>query len=105
MKNRSIIHKQDGTCYLCLKLYFDYRTHKVLHKHHVFGGPNRNASEQEGFYCWLCLEHHVLGPEAVHNNISMMRLLQRDAQRKYEETHTREEFMAIIGRNFLDWEE
>ncbi len=27
--------------------------------------------------------------------------LKQDCQRKFEETHTREEFMAIIGRNYL----
>lgn len=27
--------------------------------------------------------------------------LKQDCQRKFEETHSREEFMAIIGRNYL----
>ena len=33
-----------------------------------------------------------------------MRLLQQDGQRAYERTHSREEFMALIGRNYLDME-
>ena len=27
--------------------------------------------------------------------------LKQDAQRKYEETHTREEFIKLIGKNYL----
>lgn len=50
---------------------------------------------------YLCLEHHTSGPAAVHNNHENMRLLQQDGQRAYERTHTREEFMARFGRNYL----
>ena len=28
--------------------------------------------------------------------------LKRECQREYETTHSREEFMALIGRNYLD---
>ena len=72
-----------------------------LQEHHIFGGPNRPVSEAEGLKCWLCLEHHTRGPEAVHNNIRNMRILQQDAQQAYEKTHTREEFVRLIGRNYL----
>lgn len=54
--------------------------------------------------CYLCLEHHIWGPGAVHNNQENMRILQQDGQRAYERTHTREEFMELIGRNYLDAE-
>ena len=101
---RSILQRKDGTCYLCARLHGDYRQHPVLHEHHVFGGPNRDISEAEGFKVYLCPAHHLEGPEAVHRNINSMRLIQRDAQATYEKTHTREEFMAMIGRNFLEGE-
>lgn len=101
----SILHCKDGTCYLCMKLRGDYRLHSVVHEHHVYGGANRAVSEAEGLKAYLCLEHHVDGPEAVHNNQGNMRILQRDAQRKYEETHSREEFMRLIGRNYLEGDE
>ena len=51
--------------------------------------------------CWLCIEHHTQGSEAVHNNIRNMRILQQEAQQAYEKTHTREEFVRLIGRNYM----
>ncbi len=50
----------------------------------------------------LCPEHHRTGPEAVHRSIKSMRLLQEEAQRSYEKTHTRKQFMELIGRNYLE---
>ena len=101
---KSILHKKDGTCYLCMRLHNDYRHHAVLHEHHIFGGPNRGISEAEGLKVYLCLGHHEFCPEAVHNNIENMRLLQQDAQREYEKTHTRSEFIELVGRNYLEQE-
>ena len=72
-----------------------------LQEHHIFGGPNRKIAEAEGLKCWLCLEHHTQGSEAVHNNIKSMRILQQDAQQAYEKDHTREEFIRLIGRNYM----
>ena len=97
----SILHSKDGTCYLCEKLNRDFRRHQVLHEHHIFGGPDRSISEEEGLKVYLCLAHHIDGPEAVHNNHKNMRLLQKDGQRAYECTHTREAFMDRFGRNYL----
>ncbi len=99
----SILHCKDGTCYLCMKLDGDYAQKRHLHEHHIFGGnPNRAISEAEGLKVYLCLEHHTVGPAAVHNNHENMRILQRDGQRAYERTHSRGEFMALVGRNYLD---
>ena len=96
----SIMHQKDGTCYLCM-LQGNNRTYPVVHEHHVYDGPNRRISEENGFKCWLCLDHHLIGPEAVHNNIDNMRILQRECQRIYEETHTRQQFRDLVGRNYL----
>lgn len=101
----SILQEKDGTCYLCVKLDGNYANHTVLHEHHVYGGPNRQISEAEGMKVYLCLNHHVVGPAAVHNNHENMRYLQREAQRVYERTHTRAEFMERFGRKYLDEEE
>ncbi len=97
---KSILQEKDGTCYLCAR-NGDYRK-KTVQEHHVFGGPNRIHSESHGLKVYLCLQHHTAGPEAVHNNIQNMRTLQQDAQRAFEENHTREEFVKLIGRNFLE---
>ena len=74
------------------------------HEHHIYDGPNRQNSEAEGLKVYLCLDHHIMGPEAVHNNHKNMRILHRDGQRAYERTHSRAEFMSLIGRNYLDEE-
>lgn len=97
---KSILYQPPGTCWLCICLHGDCRE-KFTHKHHIFGGPNRGISEAEGFTADLCLEHHELGREAVHNNYETRNLLQQAAQQEYEKTHSREEFMSLIGRNYL----
>lgn len=102
MHKKSILHKKDGTCYLCRKLQQDFRIHRIVHEHHIYGGPNRPVSEAHGFKVYLCPEHHEFGKEAAHSNQEMMRIMQQDCQREYEKTHTRDEFMELIGRNFLE---
>lgn len=97
----SILQQKDGNCYLCMKLNGDYRMHTGLHEHHVFGGPNRKISEAEGFKVYLCPDHHLFGADAVHRSAETMALIRQDAQRAYEKTHTREEFMRLIGKNYL----
>ena len=97
----SIIQQRPGECYLCERLgivrYWTY-----LERHHIFDGPNKKISEENGFTVRLCVGHHREGTDAVHKNANMMRLLQRDAQRAYEKTHSREEFFRLMGRNYLD---
>lgn len=98
----SILQRPDRRCYLCVWLDGDIREHEELHVHHIYGGPNRKISEAEGFKVWLCPYHHQHGASAVHKNIWTNRMLQQAAQKKYEETHSRDEFMRLIGRNYLD---
>lgn len=87
-------------CWLCMK-QGDY-SEKFVHKHHIFGGTAlRRISEAEGFYIWLCPEHHEFGRMSAHTDIEVRRGLQREAQERYERTHTREEFMRLTGRSYL----
>lgn len=100
---KSILHDKDGTCYLCTKLHDFYESWNYTEEHHVFpNNPNRQLSERYGLKVHLCRWHHREGPEAVHNNSKNMDLLKMDAQVKFEETHTRQEFVSIFGRNWLD---
>lgn len=74
-----------------------------LHKHHIFMGKNRKISDRYGFWVWLTGEYHnqdnVLG---VHfDNTELKEKLHRECQAKFEETHSREEFMKLIGKNYL----
>jgi hypothetical protein len=63
------------------------------------------VSEANGFKVWLTYDmHNGNNPESVHAN--PMRgwdlKLKQECQRKYEETHSRSDFMALIGRNYLE---
>lgn len=82
------------------KCYVTGRT-DLLHKHHIFGGPNRSISEKEGFYIWLIPEFHNMSNKGIHSDKEFDLKLKRECQAKFEETHTREEFMKLIGRNYL----
>lgn len=72
-----------------------------LHKHHIYGGPNRRVSEREGFWVWLCPELHNMSNEGVHFNKEFDNQLKQRCQAEYEKTHSREDFMKLIGRNYL----
>lgn len=81
-----------------------YITHSTigLHKHHIFGGANRNISEENGFWVWLCGELHNLSNDGVHSDYRLNLRLKQDCQREFEKTHSREEFVRLIGKNYLD---
>ena len=85
---------REGVCYLC-------GLRCKTHRHHIFDGPNRRLSEEDGLVVHLCPSCHNMGPVNVHNNIKIRRILQAKGQMWYEETHTREEFMKRYGRNYL----
>lgn len=100
----SIMQKKDGRCWLCMRLHADHRVRTGLQTHHVyFGAGRREISEENGFTVYLCWNHHLYagGPEAVHRNHEICRRLQEETQRKFEQTHTREEFINLIGRSYL----
>lgn len=101
--SKSIMHnKQDGTCYLCMKLNKDYDRRTRLEEHHaVLGNPGRKQAEHYGLKVYLCTQHHREGPEAVHNNKANLRLVQQEAQKAFEKKHSHEKWMAAFGRNYL----
>lgn len=99
---KSIMHQEPGECYLCNKLEKRHWTHSYLETHHAFpGNPGRKISEENGFTVKLCARHHRNGEQAAHKDIKSLRLIQRDIQAEYEKTHTREQWMKLIGRNYL----
>ena len=92
--SKSII-QTEKECYVCKNTY-------DLHCHHIFfGNGNRKISEKYGLKVWLCPRHHNLSNEGVHFNKQLDIIIKQIAQKKFEETHSREEFMSIIGRNYL----
>ena len=83
--------------------YITGSTHN-LHKHHIYAGGRRQISEREGFWVYLIGRLHNQSNDGVHgkNGHALDMKLKQDCQRKYEETHSREEFMQLIGKNYLD---
>ena len=71
------------------------------HKHHVFGASNRKWSEKYGLTVPLCYEHHNGSDAGVHFDKVLDTALKVMAQRKFEETYPKENFMQIFGRNYL----
>lgn len=86
-------------------LHNDHHLHSVLHEHHIFDGANRIHSEEYGLKVYLCPSHHISGwgPEAVHSNAEIMKQLQQIGQQAFEnQIGSRQEFMKIFGRNYLE---
>lgn len=74
-----------------------------LHKHHIFGGYNRDNSERYGLWIWLRWDRHIADSphRTPHNDIKVDLLFKKTAQRKFEEVYGHEEFMRIFGKNYL----
>ena len=92
----TLVIQSEKECYVCMKQF-------NLHSHHIFfGTANRKMSEQYGLKVWLCQEHHT-GNKGVHFNKELDTHLKQKAQTYFEEhCGTREEFMRLFGRNYLD---
>ena len=78
-------------------------TTENLHKHHIYGGlKNRSISDRNGFTVYLCGRHHDLSQQGVHFNKVLDLNIKQVCQQEFEsQGHTREEFMKLIGRNYL----
>ena len=101
----SILNTEKGVCYLCANLYGDYRKQYTEEHHVLFGSGMRILSEAEGLKVYLCEPHHKSGKEAVHNCRKTRELLCEIAQREYEKSHTRKDWMKISKKNYLDQQE
>lgn len=66
---------------------------KRLDPHEIYGGSNRQRSIKHKFVKLICLK--------CHSNESIINQLRKDTQKEYEKTHTREEFIKIIGKSYL----
>lgn len=89
--NPSILATRDGECYICNSLTETAR-HEIY-----FGTANRKNSKKHGLWVNLCPYCHYL----VHRNRVTDLWLKEIGQRKYELTHTRDDFVKLFGRNYL----
>lgn len=75
-----------------------------LHKHHIFFGTgDRQISEDNGFFVYLRWDYHIADSpnKTPHNDRHTDLYFKQLCQKEYEKTHTREEFIALIGRSYL----
>ena len=93
MLKKSLL-QSDKVCYFCGRVV-------GLERHHVFAGvANRKLSDRHGLWVWLCHNCHTGTEGAQYDKLKNLRLKQ-DAQFAYERTHTRTEWMKLIGKNYL----
>lgn len=91
---QSILQKEKE-CFMC------GRTVGLELHHMFFGTANRKISDKHGFTVWLCACHHRDGRVSAHRDRDVDLTLKKLCQKAYEEKHSREEFMGLIGRNYL----
>lgn len=95
-----------GECIAC-RYFFGYSNPNGLHKHHVFAGGTsgrRQMSDKYDLTVMLCVWHHELYKEAVHNrpNTGLDLWLKQKAQEYYEEHYgTREDFRRDFIKSYL----
>lgn len=92
MKRYSILNNLNK-CYFCGK------PKQAIHE--VYFGKNRQISIKNGFCVGLCNEHHNTSNNSVHMNRAMDLILKKEYQKEYEKTHTRAEFIKLIGKSYL----
>lgn len=78
---------KEGICEFC----GNYSRH--LDPHEVYGGSNRKRSIQHKFVKLICPK--------CHSNETIINQLRIDTQKEYEKTHTRQEFINLIGKSYL----
>lgn len=71
-----------------------------LHKHHIYGGPRRMASDKWGCWVWLYHELHNTTSRGVHTDRVLDLQLKQDCQERFEELYGHEQFMKIFGKSW-----
>ena len=96
---QSILQADDGVCFLCMCMENDTSL-KQTQEHHVFGGPRRGISEREGLKIYLCVQHHIYGPYAIHTNKEVSCRVKAWAQRMWQQEHPDGDWMELMGKNY-----
>ena len=86
---KSVMQKGEA-CYLCGKW-------GPTETHHVFNGPYRKKSEEDGFTVRLHSQCHRF----VHDHPETAKTLKKRGQKIFELSHSREEFIERYGKSYL----
>lgn len=94
---KSIIVPNLDYCFIC-------GTHQNIEVHHCIHGTwGRKLSTKYHLVVGLCPDHHR-GTNGVHgkNGHELDMMLKQEAQMCFEEKYSREKWMEVFGRNYLD---
>lgn len=83
----SIFEDKSYRCYYC------HRTGTNFDFHEVYGGSNRIRSIKNGLCVHLC--------RSCHSNEMVLADLKKWCQKQYEKTHSRQEFINLIGKSYI----
>ena len=90
-RNRTSILTDDlEHCYLCGR--------NASEIHEIYSAGSRKQSMLHNFTIPICRECHQHITLNYYDNLQLKQV----CQKKFEETHTREEFMQIIRKNYLE---
>lgn len=84
-RDKDIVKK--GICEICGKYS------KRLDPHEIYGGSNRKRSIENKFVKLLCRK--------CHDDKDIIKQLRIETQKEYEKTHTRQEFINLIGKSCI----
>ena len=89
-RNRfSILTNNMEVCFICKMPASDI--------HEVYAGAKRQVSMENGFCIPLCRRCHNIITKNYQEDVK----LRVRCQKEYEKTHTREEFLDLIHRNYI----
>jgi hypothetical protein len=90
-KNRySLFTNNFNKCYYCHRIANE---NEKFDLHEVYGGCNRTRSIKNGLVVPLC--------RICHSNEDIIQYLRIKLQKEFEKTHSREEFIKIIGKSYI----
>ena len=100
-KTESILQTDKTYCYLCKKR--NQYGLNALEEHHVLENSGRRPkSEQYGLKVYLCGSTcHREGSKSAHKNKEVDLMLKQTAQRKFEESYSRELWHQEFGKSYL----
>lgn len=74
-----------------------------LVRHHVMPGiANRKKAEKYGLWVWLNSDYHSWIHSSAPGASEKLKELRADGQRAFEKNHSREEWMEIFHKNYLE---
>ena len=94
---KSIIQNKKE-CFIC-RINYDVTTTNKIYEHHIF---EEKQSKKYGLKIWLCHRHHATDPRySIHYQRQLDLELKQLAQKKFEESHSREDFIEHFIKSYL----